>query len=179
MTTNYPETTQVLDMSSSLLISGGGSSCEHPRTYWVFTQNDGYPAFCGLCWLKRVWEDEIPGRVHAYKVLAENGKPEIAPQFRRHLEVMVGLRPPDRGQNLREYRLARGQLCVPPRKASYPVSSALWDIMGKQPIIARCIIRSMVGQELADIAVDLQITPYGAYQATAKGIRMTLRYLRN
>lgn len=179
-----PQSTKILDISSSLSPLEGHSGCEHPRTYWVFTQNDGIPAFCGLCWITQVWEDEIPGRIHAYKLLAENGKPEIAPQFRRHLEILVGLRPPEPGQNLREYRLARGRLYTAPKKRAHPISAALWSIMGDQPPIARCLIRSMFGQPLVEIAVDLRnayptITPYGAYQATAKGIRMTLRYLRN
>lgn len=179
MLPTQPQTTVVLDISSSLMKESGPTGCSHPRTYGVYSQNEGIYAFCGLCWLKRVWEDEIPGRIHAYKQLAENGNPELGPQFRRHLEVLVGLRPPEPDQNLRDYRLARGQLCVPPKKRVHPVTTALWDIMGKQPIIARCLIRTMLGQELTEIAVDLGITPYGAYQATAKGIRMTLRFLRN
>jgi hypothetical protein len=179
MIQTHPETTLVLDLSSSTFDLQGRSSCDHPRTFGIFTQNDGFYAFCGLCWLSKVWEDEIPRRVHAYKQLAENGNPELHATFRKHLEVAVGLRPPEPHQPLREYRLARKQYSVPPRKGSYPVSAALWDIMGKQPIIARCMIRSMLGQDFLQIAEDLDITPYGAYQATAKGIRMVLRHIRN
>lgn len=126
-----------------------------------------------------VWEDEVPRRIHAYKLLAENGKPEQAAQFRRFIEVNFGLLPPEPGQNLREYRLARGQLCKPPKKAEYPITAALWNIMGFQPIIAQSTLRSLCGQDALDQAKDLKISPYGAYQATAKGIRMILRYIRN
>lgn len=173
------QTTVVPDISSSVLPVQGRSSCEHPQTFWLFTQNDSTPAFCGLCWLIQVWEDEVPKRLHAYKLLADNGKPEISPQFRRHLEAATGLIPPKPQQSLREYRLAREQYTRRPRKNDYPVTAALWEIMGKQPIIAQSVFRSLCGQDAVDIATDLGITPYGAYKATAKGIRMILRYLRN
>lgn len=171
--------TQVLDISSSSLPIQGGSGCQHPRTYWLFTQNGGDPAFCGLCWMTTIWEDEVPRRLHAYKVLADNGKPEISPQFRRHLEASFGLVPPKPGQNLIEYRRARVHYTRPPKKADYPITAALYNMMGSQPIIAQSLFRSLCGEDVVDIAQDLRITAYGAYQATAKGIRMALRYIRN
>jgi hypothetical protein len=173
------QTTVVSGLNSSIFAFQGPSGCSHPRTYWLFTQNDHLPAFCGLCWLTEVWEDEVPRRLHAYKQLAENGKPELSSQFRRHLEVNMGLVPPKPGENLRQYRLAREQYTRKPRKNDYPVTAALYQMMGSQPIIAQSLFRSLCGQELVQIAEDLHITPYGAYQATAKGIRMVLRYIRN
>lgn len=133
--------------------------------------------FCGLCWLTNLWEDEVPRKVHAYKVLADNGKPQVSPSFWSHLEGNVGLIPPKPNENLKAFRLARGRLYTRPAKKQFPLLSALWNLMGYQPKLALSLIRSLQGYSNLEIAAELQLTPYGVSEATVKATRAVIRTL--
>lgn len=158
----------------------GISGCSHEPEYVLVHQDTNLPQFCGLCRLIELWEDEVPRRIHAYKLLAENGNPEVAPQFFSHYLASLGLIPPKNGQNLREYRLARGQyIGRAPSKSQYPLLAALWDMMGYQPKLARALLGALRSQPILYIAIDLGCSPVGANQAVAKGIRMAFRSIRS
>lgn len=166
--------------SSSPLLSQGSFSCKHGSDFWLFDYNSGNPAFCGLCRLIELWEDEVPRRIHAYKLLAENGNPEVAPQFWAHYQASLGLNPPKPDQNLREYCLARGQLYgKPPSKANYPLLAALWSMMGKQPKLARAVLGALRSQPIIVTAAEIGLSPYGTHEALVKGIRMAFREIRS
>lgn len=156
-----------------------GRSCLHHPSLRLFTQDDRIPAGCGLCWLIMVWESEVPGRIHAYKLLADNGKPQVAPAFWSHVEAATGLVRPKQGQNLRDFRLARGQLYRAPKPQQFPLLRALWNGMGYQPKLVSAVILTLQGREPLQIAVELKMTPGGAQAAIVKGTRLVLREIRS
>lgn len=128
--------------------------------------------------LTELWEDEVPRRIHAYKLLAENGNPEVSPQFYAHFQASLGLKPPKPGENLKAYRLARGRLYGKrPLKSQFPLLSSLWMMMGTQPKLAQALILSFTSHSLLEIAAQMKLSPYGANLAAAKGVRMALREL--
>lgn len=126
-----------------------------------------------------VWETEVPGRLHAYKLLADNGKPQVSPAFWSHLEASLGLVRPLPGQSLRDFRLARGHLYRAPRQNQFPLLRALWNCMGHQPRLTTSVIRTFQGRDHLEIAVELKMDEVGARGAIFKGTRLVLRELRS
>ena len=158
------------DYSTSVL------SCEHHPLYYLGWERQ--EVFCGLCSVKFRLELEVPGRVHAYKLLADNGNPATDPRMWAHLEAALGLIPPKPQQNLNEYRLARERLYGKPSKRLFPTTRALWDLMGYQPKLATPLVRTIFGKDVLQVAAELGMTRYGVHMAIAKGVRTTLRYVR-
>lgn len=156
----------------------GSSSCRHDPSFVLVSQDDRIPMFCGLCRLLELWEDEVPRKIHAYKVLADNGNPQVAGAFYAHLQASVGLIPPKPDENLNDFRLARGRLYRAPNEMQYPLLAALWKMMGVQPRLASALIAQLRGQDPLVASVELRMTPVGLNQATAKGIRLALRFIR-
>lgn len=134
--------------------------------------------FCSLCFLQAAFEAEVPRRVHAYKLLAENGNPANSESFVAHLECVMGLMPPKPGQNLREFRLARKRYSSP-SPSMYPVTSALWEMMGYQPPLATPLMYCLMGLPEAQIAVKLGISQYNVSIRLVKAARLALRFVRH
>lgn len=145
-------------------------------------------AFCGLCYLRDGFQSEVPKKIHLSRTLAENGNPQTAPQFMSHLFVAVGLVPPAPDEDLREFRekrkpsRARGQYTVPaqsePYWQLYPVSSALWKLMGYQPPLGRVIAPAVVRNlSEVDISYELRTTLVDVHVRMVKAIRTTMGYL--
>lgn len=154
------------------------SSCGHSFLYVVLTWNEGTPAFCGLCFLYNVFRDEHPTRIHEYKQLALNGNPETKHEFLNHLQSSLGLAAPQPGQSLRNYRLAREQYSRKPDRAKHPVTSALWELFGSQPKMAKPLLRALLGVEENEIARQMDWSIYNLQTTMAKAIRTALRYVR-
>lgn len=152
--------------------------CSHTFSCLVLDYNSGIPAFCGLCWLSSFFQGEVPHRLHQYKVLAENGNPEVSDRFWAHLETQMGLEAPKPGQSLHEYRLARERLYGRPSKKQYPVTFSLWKMMGTQPKIARPLLRSLWGASTEELATDFRLSSYQVHTTLGKGVRMALRNVR-
>lgn len=152
--------------------------CSHSFLYVVSTWNEGTPAFCGLCFLYNVFRDEHPTRIHEYKQLTVNGNPETKQAFLKHVESVMGLTGPKPGQSLRNYRLAREQYSRRPNRSNLPVTSALWELFGSQPKMAKPLLRALLGVTEPDIARQLDMSIYNLQTTIAKAIRTTLRYVR-
>ena len=150
--------------------------CEHPFPYFVLQQKAG-KFFCGLCWLRDGIESEIPSRLHAYRVLAENGNPEMAGKFVAHLETILGLKPPKKGESLSHFRASRVQY----RRAVslFPVTSALHKLMGVQPPIANVTVKAVLGVPEESIAQELSYSLWNTFQMVSKGVRATMRMIRS
>lgn len=149
--------------------------CGHSPLYTLSNYAE-QPLFCGLCLLKQGFEAEVPGRIHEFKTLAENGNPETSPRFMLHMTVSMGLMPPSAREALKGYRLARGQFSRP-SWGQFPVTSALWKLMGDQPPLAVPLIFAVQGHAEALIAKRLDDSVRSITIRTAKGIRTTMRYL--
>lgn len=152
--------------------------CSHSFLYVVWHWNEKTPAFCGLCLLISIFQDEVPRRIHEYKQLAENGNPETKQQFLNHLEANLGLVAPKPGQNLKQFRLAREQYIRRPSRSQLPVTHALWTLFGFQPKMAKPLLRMLLGLTETEIARQLDMSIYSVQTTVAKAIRTTLRYVR-
>lgn len=148
----------------------GGSGCGHADRYF-------FHASCALCFLKYAFEGEIPGQLHLSKTLTDNGNPQQTPKFISHVQVIEGFKPPTIGENLRKYRLARKQYTAPAHKI-FPVSSALWELMGYQPPLARPLILLVSGYSDRKIAEIMGISIYNLHERLFKGVKLTLQWMR-
>jgi len=148
--------------------------CLHSSLFYFVGDRAGN-LFCGLCWLQNAWEAEAPSRFHEYKLLAENGNPETAPRFWAHLKANLGLIPPDPEIDLNSYRLARKRLYGVPSKKQYPITAALYEIMGVQPKLATPLVLFFCGASMDQIRAEMKMTTYGLHQSMAKGMRMIVR----
>jgi hypothetical protein len=142
------------------------------------SQDRGSDEFCGLCWLLDGFQSEIPGRIHSYKLLAENGNPETSERFLAHAEAVMGLIPPRPDQDLHAYRLAREQLYRPSQR-QFPVTYALWMMFGYQPPLAEPLTYKLYGMPDWEIAERLGVSTYNVQIRLVKATRLALRYVRN
>lgn len=154
------------------------SFCGHSFLYTVHKWNERTPAFCGLCFLADLLSDEMPPKIHEYKVLADNGKPEMKPRFVGHLETALGLVPPAPNQSLKQFRLARKQYTRPPSKNHTPATYGLWTLMGYQPQMAKPLLRLLVGCSEQAVMAEMNMSLYNLQVTVAKAIRTCLRYAR-
>jgi len=154
----------------------GKAGCRHSWFYEAHGQ-------CSLCFLKERYEAEVPRRLHSYKVLAENGNPETNPTFLRHQETVLGLVPPRKGQDLRDFRLARAQYTV--AHGAFPITSSLSKAMGYQPPIVIPVLRAIQGRTDAEIAAELsdredrEVTILNVHRRIVKGLRLVMRTVRH
>jgi len=158
------------------IVVQGNSGCHHAKIY----QNLGE---CALCFLRDRYEREVPQRLHAYKQIAPNGNPETSHLFLMHQETALGLVPPRKGQNLRDFRLARAQYSVAP--GAFPVTSSLSKAMGYQPPIAIPVLRAIQGLTAREIAAELSareersVSILNVHRRMVKGLRLVMRMVRH
>lgn len=148
----------------------GNTSCRHSNLYEI-------AGVCGLCFIQSRYDSEVPSRLHAYKVLAENGNPETHTVFLAHQETVLGLVPPASGQNLRDFRLARAQYTV--ARGLFPVTTAMVKAMGYQPPLVLPVVRAVQGFTEAEIAAQLDDSLWSIHIRISKGIRVILRNYRD
>jgi hypothetical protein len=174
--------------------------CGHSPSYIIQTEPSA-PALCGLCFWKEGWESELPGRIHSFKSLAENGNPETHNSFLSHLVLSMGLIPPKKEQNLRDWRAnrtSRGReqytvraprtkhLTTAARNESFsrpnrqfPIASALWELMGYQPPLGIVLVKAVGGASEIQIAQVLDLSLYNVHVRLEKAIRAALGFLPN
>lgn len=155
-----------------------GFACGHSFLYVVWRWNEVTPAFCGLCFLASLFEDEVPKKMHEYKQLAENGNPETYGLFLAHLQSQMGLHAPPPEQSLSQFRRAREQYSPKPPRSQLPVTHALWQLFGSQPKMAKPLLRMLLGLSENEIARQTGDSIYNIQTTVAKGIRTSLRYVR-
>lgn len=147
--------------------SVGRSSCPHPHDLH-------FGPLCGLCFFQDGFASELPTRLHAYKILADNGNPETSPKFLAHLQVTFGIRPPEPGQSLHQFRAQR-RLASSPAPGIYPIASVIWEMMGNQPPLAHPFYLAVIGVPEAQIASRLEISQYNLWNRLAKATRYAMR----
>lgn len=148
----------------------GGSSCGHPFTY-------EYDGTCGLCFIKDGFDSELPKQLHRSKSLADNGNPQQTSSFQSHVQVSLGLVPPKKGQNLANFRRARKQYSQVAH-GQFPITSALWELMGFQPPLAIPLIASISGEKAPEIAEKLDISIYNLQIRLQKAVKLTLLFVK-
>lgn len=154
----------------------GSVSCGHSPFYTLW--DDENNKFCGSCWLGQWFRAEIPSRLHEARNLAENGNPETSPRFWAHIESQLGLIPPRADEDLKSYSLAREQLYGRPSRAQLPVTFAMWKMMGKQPKLAKPLLKSLFSATEDEIGIEFELSKYGVQSTLGKGIRLAMRFIR-
>lgn len=176
--------------------------CGH-SPFYVSQFEPEQPPFCGLCFFRIGVEAEVPTRIHQFKVLATNGNPETTPKMVSHLHVVMGLIPPKPTEDLREYRKRRSALAreqytarspLPdhkvftqiklepfskPAPGLFPVTSALWKLMGYQPPLGRVLVEGVNGRTENQIARKLETSVLDIYIRMAKAIRVGMGFIPN
>lgn len=157
------------------------SVCRHSFLYTLQNYEE-QPPFCGLCFFKLGWETEIPGRIHLFKTLADNGNPETSPKFMAHIFLVMGLKPPEPTENLREFRRKRKsprarEQYTQVAPSLFPISSALWKLMGYQPPLGVVLVRAVEGRSEPEIAHELDSSIVSVHIRMAKAVRTAMRYI--
>jgi len=174
--------------------------CGH-NPYYSIQFYPEQPLLCGLCFFREGVEGEIPSRIHQFKTLAENGNPETMPKMVSHLHVVMGLKPPQPGESLTTYRQRRNLLTreqytarspleghklfqmtrverySSPAPGLFPVTSALWKLMGYQPPLGMVLIEGVYGRTERDIASKLDVSVLNIYVRMAKAIRIGMGFI--
>lgn len=169
--------------------------CRHNPLYLIQFEEE-QPPFCGLCFFKQGVEAEVPGRIHQFKTLADNGNPETSPKMVAHLHVSMGLKPPRKGEALQDYRKRRTaraheqyttrsplkdhklvqqtrvEKYSSPSPRLFPVTSALWQLMGYQPPLGRVLVEGVNGQTEVQIARALNTSVLDIHNRMVKAIRI-------
>lgn len=178
-----PQKSPTLHLKTSILTGEGyfygnyrpKPECNHSLFAVVLGQDTAEPLGCGICHLWSIFQTEIPKRLHEYEVLAENGNPEVSPRFWAHIESQMGLVPPKPEEDLRSFRASRARAYRQPSRSQFPVTFALWKMMGYQPRLAKPLIRVLFGMAPEEISQST----YRVHETIGKGVRMALRYMRN
>lgn len=122
--------------------------------------------------------NELPKKIHFSKQLTDNGNPQQTPLVQAHVQLVEGLIPPKPGQSAKQYRLAREQLETKAAHEIFPFTSALWELMGYQPVLATPLVKLLAGKREPQIARELDATWYDITVRISKGIRTALRFVR-
>src|SRR5580765_420910 len=80
--------------------------CGHSHFYLIQFVSE-QPLLCGLCLFREGVEAEVPHAIHSKRELAENGNPETLPRMASHLQLVMGLIPPKKGERLDDFRRHR------------------------------------------------------------------------
>ena len=172
------------------------NECGHSFAY-IMQNYDEQPPFCGLCFFRQGWETELPTQLHFHHTLAENGNPQSLPNFLSHLFLVMGLKLPPKNKdgtdgNLGEFRrnrnsLAREQytrlpLALAPKKprlpfSQFPVTCALWKLMGYQPPLAIVLVKAIGGRDEAAIAREIDTSLMNVTIRMAKAVRTAMGYI--
>lgn len=174
--------------------------CGHSPHYLLKLYKE-QPWFCGLCFFREGTESEVPTRIHQFKTLADNGNPQTTAKMISHMHVSMGLKPPEPGEALSDFRKRRSALAreqyttrnpfdhskiVPqfrlepfsrPAPGLFPITSALWRLMGYQPPLGRVLVLGVGGRTETEIAATISVSVLDVYIRMAKAIRVAVGFI--
>jgi hypothetical protein len=133
--------------------------------------------FCGLCFLREGYHEELPKKLHLVRTLADNGNPQQTDQLQGHLSLVEGIYDPG-DTPLRDFSRARSHKGSAPLPQLYPFASALWGVMGKQPPLGLPLYRSVLGVPEREIASFMEISLLNVNIRLSKGVDMAVRLIR-
>jgi hypothetical protein len=148
--------------------------CLHTENYLIYLKQTGV-TLCGPCFFRDGFITELPPRVTIRREDL-HGK-AFDPTFINHLSVSVGLVPPEPGQSLSEFKAQRSRRSQPNRK-QFPFISALWELMGYQPPLARVLVKFCEGFREVEIADQLELSLYNVTDRLTKSVHVGQKMLR-
>jgi len=140
-------------------------------------RGSGKPS-CGPCFFRDGFWMELPTRVTIRENTGGMGSPAIDPRIIQHIELTLGLVPPDPGEPLSEWRKRRDRFSSKPIPVLFPFGSALWNLMNYQPPLARVLVKFCQGQDEPQIAEELNLSLYNVYERMVKAVRTGQRFLK-
>lgn len=149
--------------------------CLHSNSYHIWTKSS--PVVCGACYFRDGVLDELPTRTTIRRDSGTFGAPEIDPLLIEHAMVTVGLVPPLPGQALQQFRIERRKRSQPNPRL-FPFTSALWELVGKQPPLARVMVLFCQGYSEVEIADRLNLSLYNAHERLRKSIHTSKKFLK-
>jgi hypothetical protein len=156
------------------ILYSGNTGCLHSKSYFV--TNEYREAFCGPCFFREGFWDEMPTRMSIKEDSGLFGSPQLDPRTLAHIMASSGLILPEPGENLKHFRHRREKLSKPTPKL-FPFISALWKLVGYQPPLARVLIPFVQGQNEALIAYNLDESIYNVQERLSKGVRVAQKFL--
>lgn len=137
---------------------------------------------CGPCFFRQGFWSELPTRVtisYRFHPTGNHGAPEMDSRVIDHIELTLGLVPPDPGEPLSIWRARRDRFSSRPVPHLFPFGSALWNLMNYQPPLARVLVPFCYGKDEPQIAEELELSLHNVHQRMVKAVRTGQRFLKN
>jgi len=135
--------------------------------------------FCGPCFFRDGFLDELPTRVTIKTGTGNFGAPAIDSRLVEHIELSFGLVPPDPGEPLHVWRRRRDRFSNKPSPGLFPFGSALWNLMNYQPPLARVLVKFCQGKNESQIASELDLSLFNVHDRMVKAVRTGQGFLKH
>lgn len=169
------ESTLPLDLGNlSYKLYKGKSGCLHSERYFI--QDRLLQPICGACFFREGFISELPARMTFKEYSGLFGSHQMHPDLLRHLNISEGLIPPAPNENLARYRKRRLQ-ATSPLPYKFPYISALWQLMGYQPPLARALVLFVQGHNEVEIAQTLDVSLFNVIERMGKAVHVGKRFL--
>jgi hypothetical protein len=149
--------------------------CLHLESYQIWVPILG--AVCGACHIRNGVLDELPTRTTIHQESGLFGAPETDPRLIEHVMVTAGLVPPAPDMPLREFKRIR-RIQSKPNWKQFPFTTALWELMGIQPPLARVLVEFCKGYNEIEVSERLDLSPFNVCTRMRKAVQVTRKYLK-
>jgi hypothetical protein len=165
-----------LDPSLGVKLLKDRPNCLHLPSYVIRLKPTGILT-CGPCFFRDGFITEIPTRVNTRVTAGISGTKEFDFQFIEHISVSVGLVLPEPGESLWDFRRKRSRRSRPSPK-HHPVTSALWELVGKQPPLAGPLLQFCQGYNELQVADRMDLSLYNVTDRLRKAVSTGQKFLR-
>ena len=132
---------------------------------------------CGACLFREALRDELPSRASIKEASGLFGSPQMDPRLLSHIMLVVGLVPPAPDQSMKDFRRQRRQRSWPSPRL-YPFTSALWQLMGVQPPLARVLVEFCQGYTEVQIAERNGLSLYNVTNRMMKAVQTSRKFVQ-
>lgn len=150
------------------------ATCLHLESYQIW---NGVSTTCGPCFFREGVLGELPSRVTIREETGAFGSPQFDPRFVAHVMLTSGFVPPEPGEPMKAYRQRRRRISHP-SPSLYPISSAVWELMGVQPPLAKVLVVFCQGYNELQIADQMDLSLYNVYTRLRKAVHAGRKFLK-
>lgn len=162
-----------MDLSLADKLYKDRQNCLHLENYQLLWQQ----VVCGACLFREGVIDELPSRTTIKEASGLFGGPATDPRMMSHLMVVVGLVPPDPTETMSAFRKRRRRQSWPSPKL-FPFTSALWQLMGVQPPLARVFVEFCKGYSEIEIAQRSDLSLYNVTNRIVKAVHTSRKFIK-
>ena len=149
-------------------------TCLHVDSYQIW---DGVQAVCGPCYFRMGVLDELPTRITMREESGAFGSPQFDPRFISHVMLSAGLIAPNPGESMKEFRQRRRRTSYPSPHL-FPFTSAVWELMGVQPPLAKVLVQFCQGYGEYEIADHMELSLYNVHERLRKAVHVAKKNLK-